>query len=360
MGKKIKAIDIVPAVWTMLKIKLFSRRNKKSSAIINKDSVKSILVFRIDRFGEFLLNIPAIRSLKINYPTSRLVLAVDPYVHELAASIDKVDEVIDWENRKHNFIELLRFSKRIREKRFSICVILNPSKELNIVSFLAGIPIRLGYDRKWGFLLTHKIEDVKYLGYKHEVEYNLELVRSLGLDIEDKRLFISVGEALDREVDNLLEAYGLIKTDSLVILHPWTSDPIKQWPVDNFLQLSRRLSGEYHCKVVIIGGKDEISQSERFCAGRGDLINLTGKLTLRQLAAFFKKCRCIISNDSGPVHLASAVGTPVIAIFRNDIPGKSSHRWGPWGSGHMVIEKDNLNKITVDEVLDKIRILLGR
>jgi len=87
---------------------------------------------------------------------------------------------------------------------------------------------------------------------------------------------------------------------------------------------------------------------------------MTGKTTLKQLASLLKKSRLLISGDSGPVHLACAVGTPVIVIFRNDIPGKSAKRWGPWGPGNFIIEKDNLCDITVDEVFSKAKEALNR
>jgi ADP-heptose:LPS heptosyltransferase len=211
-----------------------------------------------------------------------------------------------------------------------------------------------------GFLLTHRIEDRKYLGQKHEVEYNLDLVRTIGIDTQDKSLFAPVTKDDEAYADSLLVNSGVKKENLVVALHPWTSDPRKQWPIENFSRLSKGLQEDFSCQVVIIGGKDEVPGAEVFCRADNNLINLTGKLTLRQLAAFFKKCRMLISNDSGPVHLAAAAGAPVLAIFRNDIPGKSSRRWGPWGSGHTVIEKGNLSQITVDEVLAKAKEYLAK
>jgi len=111
--------------------------------------------------------------------------------------------------------------------------------------------------------------------------------------------------------------------------------------------------------VVIIGGREQQNKNIELYSDLSDrIVNLTGKTTLRQLALLLKRCRLLVSCDSGPVHLASCVGTPVIAIFRNDIPGKNARRWGPWGKGHIVIEKNNLCDITVDDVLNKIKEIL--
>ena len=321
-----------------------------------KVDIKRILLIRTDRFGEFILNTPLIRAIKEKFPSSYLGIMVNPMVKGIVKGSPYIDEIMIYDKKAmQGFFKSLKFVSEIRKKKFDLAVILNPKKKFNIIAFLAGIPIRLGYNRKWGFLLTHKIKDRKFLGQKHEVEYNLDLVRRIGIDTQDKSLFISVDKEDERFIDSLLKGLGIINTDLLIALHPWTSDPVKQWPVENFLQLARRLSRELPCKVIIIGGKDEISQSVKFCQEKPDIINLTGKLTLGQSAALLKKCRLLISNDSGPVHLACAVGTQVIALFRNDIPAKSARRWGPWGEGHIVIEKPNLSDIKVEEVLEKIR-----
>ena len=87
-----------------------------------------------------------------------------------------------------------------------------------------------------------------------------------------------------------------------------------------------------------------------------DIINMVNKTSLVELAVLLKRCSLFISGDSGPMHLAAAVGTPVVALFRNDLPGKTAKRWGPWGQGHMVIEKGDLLNISVDEVFETIKL----
>jgi heptosyltransferase-2 len=318
-------------------------------------AIKKILAVRNDRFGEFLLNIPAFRALKKSYAGAKLTLLVNPYVQELARCIDFVDEVITWENTRHKFSQIYRFSRELKAKDFDLCVIFNPSKELNIISFLAGIPIRIGYNRKWAFLLTKKRKDKKYLGQRHEIEYNLELLSLIGIQSEDKALSLKIEDGIIEGLFDI-EDHG-----DLLALHPWTSDAVKQWPIENFRKLTQSLIKEFNKKVIIIGGKEELDKSAEYFSDLGTgAINITGKTTLTQLAAVLKECKLLISGDSGPIHLASCLGTPVIAIFRSDIPAKSVKRWGPQGKGHSIIEKPNLCDITVDEVLDKVRRILNK
>ncbi len=312
----------------------------------NFKTVKNILVVRNDRFGEFLLNIPALRALKETFINAKLIAMVDPYVKELAAGIPFIDEVISWQAKRHSLTETLKLIRSLRKKHFDIAVVLNPSKELHMITTLAGIPVRVGYNRKWGRLLTHRIEDKKYLGDKHEIEYNLQLVGLIGAKTENLALSLNVNN-------------DIIEQESIIAIHPWTSDPLKQWPLDNFYALAKKLTEIPGLKIIIVGGRQEEEKSIRLLKGlENRVVNLTGKTSLLQLAAVLKKCKLLISADSGPVHLACSVGTPVLAIFRNDIPGKGPARWGPRGKNSFVIAKNSLEDIKVEEVLEKAKDIL--
>lgn len=298
--------------------------------------IKKILAIRNDRFGEFLLNIPALRALKERYPESTLTLAVSPETAELARCIEYSDRVVVWDDS---------FRKSLRKQKFDICVVLNPAKDAHWQAFFAGIPIRVGYNRKWGLLLTHKIEDNKSLGLKHEVEYNLDLAGLIGAKTDDKSL--SLGK---------LPAYTNPGYAGVIAIHPYTSDPVKQWPVERFEELAQRIAREIKVKVVLVGRVEGQGQTVPSAIDMGDgIVNLVNKTSLVELAQILKQCSLLVSCDSGPMHLAAAVGTPVIALFRNDLPGKTARRWGPQGKGHIVIEKDKLTDISVEEVLDKVK-----
>jgi len=315
---------------------------------------KNILAVRNDRFGEFLLNIPAFTALRQSFPQAKLTVVVDPYLEELAHCIESIDAVMPFSNKKHSFSEVLRFSRQIKAKKFDICIVFNPSREFHIISYLAGIPVRVGYNRKWPFLLSHKTQDNKYLGLKHEIEYNLDLLRLIGINPTDKTVSIKI----DRDIIKRMRGY-LGANYNIVALHPFTSDPIKQWPKGNFLRLAQKLIAELKVKVVIVGGKDEAGDSCAMFSNFGDhLINMTGRTTLVELAGVLKNCLLLVSGDSGPAHLASAVGVPVIAIFRDDLPGKSAIRWAPPGKDSVVIKKYNLVDISVEEVFDKVKLIL--
>jgi ADP-heptose:LPS heptosyltransferase len=312
---------------------------------------KNILVVRNDRFGEFLLNIPAIRALKERFPDSKIILAVDSPVREIARKVPGVDEVLFWDKKNRSVFSAIVFARELKKKNIDIAVIMNPSKYSNLAVYCAGIPERIGYARKWDFLLTKKIDDLKHLEQKHEVEYNLDLVKLVGADTSDKRITIDINEPDLQAGAGKLSGPGPV----YVAIHPWTSDSVKQWPVERFRELALRLVRDINTDVVIIGGRDEAGMSANFNYLDKRIINLTGKTDLLQLASVLKKSSLLISGDSGPVHLAASVGTPVVALFRNDMPGKGPKRWGPWSKNSVVIEKKSLNDISVEEVLSKVK-----
>ncbi|MDD5465371.1 MAG: glycosyltransferase family 9 protein [Candidatus Omnitrophica bacterium] len=311
-----------------------------------KPEIRKILAIRNDRFGEFLLNIPAMRALKELYPQAKLTLAVNSAVCELAGAVECVDAVVVWDEVKGN----------LRKHKFDLCVVLNPTKEAHIACFFAGIPVRVGYNRKWGFLLTHKLKDTKSLGDRHEVDCNLELVGLIGARTRNKEIASSCLRLPRNDKYDFLAG--------AVAIHPFTSDPVKQWPVERFKELAWRIAQEMKAKVVFVGKTEEWGQSPFGDSPHSqppsgtdysEVMDLINKTSLVELAALLKRCSLLISGDSGPVHLAAAVGTPVIALFRNDLPGKTAKRWGPWGEGHIVIEKSSLEDISVEEVLDKAK-----
>lgn len=139
--------------------------------------MKKILFIRSDRFGEFLLSLPAIKLVKINYPQSKVYLLARKDNLKLIEGINFIDCFLEY--KKDTFLGYkgaFRLAKILKRERIDCCIILNSKKEFHLASFLGGIPLRVGYDRKWKFCLNKKIKDNKFLADKHEVEYNIDLV----------------------------------------------------------------------------------------------------------------------------------------------------------------------------------------
>lgn len=308
----------------------------------DRERVHKILVVRTDRMGDALLNIPAIRALKQSF-RSFVVLLAAPAAKQLLEGMPEIDQILPFNEAQWNrdIFTRLRFLRQAHKEKFDLAVILNPTKGFHILTYLAGIPRRLGYARKWGFLLTHKIEDKKYLGQKHEVEYNLDLVRSVGADTANLDISIKVSEQDKQFVKDLLLKYGIKDSDLIIAIHPHSSNPAKCWPRGNFSSVADKLYLRLKAKTVIVGASEGKNAAIKLVSqAKYPLIDLSGELTLKQLAAFFQKCALLISNDSGPVHIAAASATPTVVLFGRNIPGVGPKRWRPWGNGHIVLHRD--------------------
>lgn len=309
---------------------------------ISREEFKRILIVRTDRIGDVLLSTPVIKVLRDNYQHAYIAMIVSPYAKDIVDGNPYLDEVIiyDKDGKHKSWGRSYKFAHNLKKKRFDLAIILHPTNRAHLVAYFAGIPRRVGYDRKLGFLLTDRIKHTKQLGERHELEYNLDLVRYLGIEPRDKVLFMPTKEESEKYVDELFERESINKSDRLLAIHPGASCPSKVWPNERFAQVADKLSEKYGFKVLVVAGPKDIALAQdvikNMCA-RG--INLAGMTSVSQLASILKRCKLFISNDSGPVHIASAVGTPVISIFGRNQKGLSPQRWGPLGLKDKILHK---------------------
>jgi lipopolysaccharide heptosyltransferase II len=179
----------------------------------------------------------------------------------------------------------------------------------------------------------------------------------------------------EKWVEELFQQEGIEKTDKLLVIHPGASCPSKIWPSERFAEVADRLMEKYGFKVLLIAGPKDIKIAQEVIKKmRHPAVNLAGKTSVSQLATILKKCQLFISNDSGPVHIASAVGIPVISIFGRNQKGLSPLRWGPLGRKDRVLHKEVgcieclahncvkefacLKAISVEEVLNTVDLIL--
>jgi len=333
--KLIKVEDVLTAVKKILS-------SNTQYSILNTQ-YRRILVVRTDKIGDVVLSTPVIKNLRRYFPNSYIAMMVSPNTKELVEGNPYLDEVIvyDKENEHKGWFASLRFSRYLKKKRFDLAIILHPTNRVHLVTFFAGIPQRVGYNRKLGFLLTDKIPHTKQLGQKHESEYNLDLLRYLGLKDLENQIFVPIKAEAKKYVEQLLEKQGIREDDFLIAVHPSATCPSKRWPPERFAELCDKLKEKYDLKILVVAGPKDIDLAQKLInMMKEKAINLAGKLSLGELAYLLKRCRLFISNDSGPVHISSAVGTPVISIFGRNQAGLSPLRWGPLGKYDRVIHKE--------------------
>ncbi len=339
---------------------------------------RRILVARSDRIGDVLISTPVLKALRDHYPSSFIAMMVAASNRELVEGNPYLDQVIllDKDAKHRGLWGTLALSRLIRRSRFDVAVILHPTARVHLICFLAGIRERIGYDRKAPFLLTQAIPHRKQEGLKHEMEYNADLLRPLGIVELPRQLTLPANPAADRKVDELLRQKGVGGRDLLVALSPTSSGPPRNWPVAKFAALADRLSLIPGVKVCVVAHADHRPVTRQMIElATAPVMDLTGAFTLSELGGFFKRCRLVISNISGPAHLSVAVGTPVISVFGGNQPGLSPTRWRPLGPRDVAVHHKTdcpvchahncargfacLEAITVEEVLGHAERLLG-
>jgi len=294
----------------------------------------NIVIIRTDRIGDVILTTPAIGALRRHWPRSRLTVLVSPLTADLVKGNPDIDFVMvdDRRDRHHGIHGFWKLVHEIRKQHFDLAIIYHTKKRTNALAFLAGIPVRIGYhNNKWGFLLTHKIWDDRPLGLKHESEYCLEVLNALGIHAVAGPIFIPRQQQAQLWVAELLDQHNW--TDRKIIaVHPGASCPTKMWPTIKFIEVMKVLKQKYACCFAVIGSTASAYAAQPIMeAMAADVLDLTGKTTVAQCVSLLGYCRLLISNDSGPVHMAAAVGTPVVSIFTRNQPGINPRRWRPLG-----------------------------
>ena len=311
--------------------------------MINLETIERILVTRTDRIGDVVLSTPVLEALRMRFPQAWIAVMVAVDTRELVEGNPYIDEVIVYDKLgpEKSWLGTWRFAREIYKKDFDIAIHLHPTNRVHWVSYLARIPVRLGYRYKNYRLLTNVIPHLKQEGKKHEAQYNFDLLAPLGINPpEHPEPHIPLSETAHQQLEKIKSEAGLAG-HSYVVLSPGSSCPSKMWAPSRFAELGNLVAKKYQVPVVLIGSEKEKALASQISSWMdAKPVNLAGRLTLGETAWLLKGSRLLVSNDSGPVHIAGAVGTPVISIFGRKQPGLGPVRWGPLAPNSKVIHKD--------------------
>jgi heptosyltransferase II len=306
-----------------------------------------ILVIRTDRMGDVILTTPAMKAIRVNFPTARVAVLLRPATADLVRGNPFVDDVLldDINGRHHGVGGFLRLVREIRRHRFDVVFIFHTKRRTNLLSACAGIPVRIGYrDHHWGGLLTHPLLDDRAQGNRHEALYCMDVVTSLGLEAVALRPFVPLDQQENEWAQRFFMEHGM--SDSLkkiIAIHLGSSDPEKCWSLERYAETVKALeaSAPNQFAFILVGDADVSSKASGLQAMVDTpLIDVTGKTTVARLGGVLSACDGLISNDSGPVHLADALGIAVISIFTRNQPGINPERWRPLGERSRTLAPD--------------------
>lgn len=308
---------------------------------IDSTRIERLLVRGVNWVGDTILTYPTLEALRKKFLNSKISILIPHTLIDLWITSPYVDEIIPFKKKKgiRSIFEDLRLGYLLRRKRFDLALILPRSFHSALQVFLAGVPIRLGYeDGGRSFLLTHKIPRTKEILSYHRVYYYRKLLEPFGETPDFSAPHLRLREE-DRDwAKGMLKRLGVSGDSLLIALNPGaTYGQAKCWPPNRFGELGKRLSLRWNAVFLIFGKEEEGKVTHeilRFLGRKG--IDLSGKTNLLQLAALLEECHLLISNDTGTMHVGSAVGTPIVSIFGSTDPSTT----GPWGDGHIIIKKD--------------------
>lgn len=295
-----------------------------------------ILLTRLRFIGDVVLATPVIRAMRMAYPEAHIAFLAEREAASLLEQNPYMSEIIPHDSER-NPISQLAFYKRLRDRRFDLAVdfLCNPRSAL--LTYATGAPVRVGLDGKpRSRLYTHRITEDS--PRKTVVESYFQFLRPFHIEPGSPKTEIFLTEDEQREARIYLQWQGFDVNRPIVGLHPGASWPAKVWPSDRFADLANRLVAKLSAQVLITQGpKDREIVSEVFhkCIGNVRVLDI---LPLRQLAAILSHVDVYVANDSGPMHIAVAVGTKTIGIFG---PGEENI-WFPYdeAEGHIALRKD--------------------
>jgi heptosyltransferase-2 len=273
--------------------------------------------------GDSVMSVPALRALRRVLPDAKITLVIRPGVRGLFADADFIDELLVYDRRSmfSAFGQVAEWKKR----NFDLALLFQNAFEAALIPFLAGVPIRLGYaTESRQAMLSHPLALPDWRSTRHEVFYYLYLVTALEQLLyqtsticeADPDASLELSESRRQEAAQILQAIGVNSDRSIVAICPGSiNSRAKRWPAESFAQLADRLLEERR-QVVLVGSKAEVDVSQEVTRRmRNKPVVLTGKTTIDQLTSVLGVVDLVVTNDTGPAHIAAALGRPTLVIF---------------------------------------------
>jgi len=342
----LKRADKLGGAIVCLFLTIFGRFFPKSKKEIKvENSIKKILIMKFWGLGSIVLASPAIKSLRMKYPDAEITFYTLSRNKEICHLLGLVDKVVavELDQGIGKFIRDLLFTLfSLKKQHFDLLLDLEFFTRFSaILTYLINARISVGFDTWEVWRGNFHTVKVPYNRYWHMSKIFANLVSKIGTKIEFLELAHPRVSPADREFINEILEQNEVTNQHIVPVNV-NSDPIgleRRWPKSYFVRLIDELIEKHNLKIVFIGSKTDIPYVQEMLSSlknKNQIINLAGKINLSQLCALFEKSHFFISNDSGPLHLAVAMGLPTISFFGPETPVL----YGPQGAKHLVFFKN--------------------
>jgi heptosyltransferase-1 len=303
-----------------------------------------IAIIKLSSLGDVLHALPVARALRRALPGAHLTWVVEAREYAILRDHPDLDAVVPVDTRlwrrlvwrpsgaREVLSKVGRLRERIRRASFDVAIDLQGLLKSGLLTAYTGAPVRIGFSagrcrERWNALFTNR-HVTPPLSARHVVEQYLALLAPLGIDPGPVEFHVPVPAAAERRMEELLVKEGVKPGDRLVAINPGAGRADKRWPVARFSALAERLASEAGARLLLLWGPDEAFMARDIAlALPGHSALLAPPTDLGELTALLKRCRLMIANDTGPLHLAAALGTPALGLFGPT----SAERNGPYG-----------------------------
>jgi len=307
---------------------------------LEKSIINNILIRATNWVGDAVMTIPALEAVRENFPKSRITVLARPWVATVFENHPAVNDLLIYQ--KHdglidNISEMRILINKVRKNKYDLAILFQNAFEAALIAYLGGVKSRLGFDSDGrGFLLTHAIKRTDKIFAVHQVEYYLSILKSAGLKAESRNPVLNIAKKDSTKADDLLKLNGISRNDFLLGLGPGAIfGNAKRWPVERFAKIGDLAAEKWDAKVIIMGSKKEKEIGTSMTGlMRHKPVDLCGATSLGEAMGIIDRCNLFVTNDSGLMHIAAALGIPTLAIF-----GSTDHvATGPRGVKTKIIK----------------------
>jgi heptosyltransferase-1 len=347
----------------------------------------NILIVKLSAIGDVIHTLPALNAIRSHFPDAQITWLVEENAASLVEDHEALDRVLvskrkRWMRglRSSSFFstisEIYRFIKALRDTYYDMILDFQALLKSGVLIALTRGQRKIGFGKG----LEHMEHSYIFLNERipavnmeiHALSRGMMLLHAVGIPANEVEYNLPVSNRDREKVNNLLRRYGMRDNKSFIAINPVAKWETKLWANEKFAQLADRLIGAYDARIIFTGAfRDRQTIQDIMSFMKGRAVNLAGDTTLKMLAALYERVYFVVSTDTGPMHMAAAVGTPVVALFGPTAPWRT----GPHGSDHQVIQAglgcspcfkrrcetmDCMKLISVEQVLDATFLLFKK
>ncbi len=355
-------------------LRLYSRIfivHQKGLKDLRSLKINRILIVSLTHLGDMVLLSPFLRNLRMNFPQTQIDILLKEQVSDLLQYCPHINKRIiynaKWTVSKEGggFLKTFMLIRQLKKNRYDLAFVTHPHIFNNIITWLARIPFRIGYrDQKDNFLNISFYEEDKI---QHAYNYPLDLLRYLDLKIESDHQEIHLGSQETAFAEEFCKNLFLHPASLVIGVHPGAGTRERIWLIERYAHVIKYLINKYNAHIFLFGGKQEIDITQKIktlLKDQDKISDFSGKTNIGQLCALINRCAIFLANDAGPMHIASALGKPIVALFTATAvtPKYGPEIWGPLSKGSKVVFRTDdktgrLKDMKDIEVEDVIRAL---